>query len=85
MEQPVPVKTETENHEYETVTSEELQNECAAAQAERDKALGLVKVLLATLKSSRMQSEENFHKLKHSADLMFHIMYKAEDTFLGGE
>lgn len=51
-------------------------------RAERDKALGLAKVLLATLKSSRMQSEDNFHKLKHSSDLMFHILYKAEDAFL---
>lgn len=52
-------------------------------QADRDKALGLAKVLLATLKSSRIQSEENFNKLKYSADLMFHILYKAEDAFLG--
>ncbi len=61
---------------------EAMQNECMAAQAERDKALSMVKVLLATLKSSRMQSEENFHKLKYSADLLFHIMYKAEDALL---
>lgn len=53
-------------------------------QADRDKALGLAKILLATLKSSRMQSEENFNKLKYSSDLMFHILYKAEDAFLGG-
>lgn len=63
-------------------TPDDLQKEFLEAQAERDKALGLVKVLLATLKSSRMQSEENFSKLKYSADLMFHIMYKAEDNFL---
>lgn len=62
----------------------ESKMELQAAQDERDKALGLVKILLATLKSSRMQSEENFHKLKYSSDLMFHIMYKAEDAFLNG-
>ena len=66
-------------------SSEEDQKELQATQDERDKALGLIKILLATLKSSRMQSEENFHKLKHSSDLMFHIMYKAEDAFLRGE
>lgn len=64
---------------------EDVMKEFQATQAERDKALGLVKILLATLKSSREQSEENFHKLKYSSDLMFHIMYKAEDAFLGGE
>ena len=60
------------------------EQEVLEIQAERDKALGLAKVLLATLKSSRMQSEDNFHKLKYSADLMFHILYKAEDAFLAG-
>lgn len=66
-------------------SSQESQKELQITQDERDKALGLIKILLATLKSSRMQSEENFHRLKHSTDLMFHIMYKAEDAFLGGE
>lgn len=70
------------NLEAKPIPNEEIQREYLEAQAERDKALGLVKVLLATLKSSRMQSEENFHKLKYSADLMFHIMYKAEDNFI---
>lgn len=60
------------------------ERELSEIQADRDKALGLAKVLLATLKSSRIQSEENFNKLKYSADLMFHILYKAEDAFLGG-
>jgi hypothetical protein len=67
------------------IESTASQKELQVAKNERDKALGLVKILLATLKSSRMQSEENFHKQKYSSDLMFHIMYKAEDAFLGGE
>lgn len=67
----------------ETKTTIPVSKELQVAQDERDKALGLVKILLATLKSSRMQSEENFHKLKYSSDLLFHIMYKAEDAFLG--
>ena len=67
-----------------TTTLPIRERELLEIQAERDKALGLAKVLLATLKSSRMQSEENFHKLKYSADLMFHILYKAEDAFLCG-
>ena len=71
---------ESENISVRTVSDKEI----LEIQAERDKALGLAKILLATLKSSRMQSEENFHKLKYSADLMFHILYKAEDAFLGG-
>lgn len=66
---------ETSSSNHQIPISEEI-------ELERDKALGLVKILLATLKSSRMQSEENFHKLKYSSDLMFHIMYKAEDNFL---
>ena len=73
--------TEPRDMEVHAVLSEQ---ELLEIQMERDKALGLVKVLLATLKSSRMQSEENFHKLKYSSDLMFHILYKAEDTFLNG-
>lgn len=60
-------------------------NEIEHIKKERDRAVGLVKVLLATLKSSRMQYEENFQKLKYSSDLMFHILYKAEDAFLSGE
>ena len=57
------------------------ENELLAIQADRDKSLGLIKILLAAMKSCRMQSEDNFKKLKYSADLMFHIMYKAEDAF----
>lgn len=57
------------------------ENELLALQVGRDKSLGLIKVLLAAMKSSRIQSEDNFKKLKYSADLMFHIMYKAEDAF----
>lgn len=74
-----------EEHKSENISANTLSDkEILEIQAERDKALGLAKILLATLKSSRMQSEENFHKLKYSADLMFHILYKAEDAFLGG-
>ena len=83
------VNKEEEDNRQMTVkvvsSSEEDQKELQVTQDERDKALGLIKILLATLKSSRMQSEENFHKLKHSSDLMFHIMYKAEDAFLRGD
>ena len=68
----------TVDHDHEEKTADIP----TSSDLERDKALGLVKVLLATVKSSRMQSEENFHKLKYSADLMFHVMYKAEDAFL---
>ena len=64
------------------IASEESQH--AQTQMERDKALGLVKILLATLKSSRIQCEENFHKQKHSADVMFHLLYKVEDKFFSG-
>lgn len=71
--------------DYSQDVSDELLKEIQDARLERDKAMGLVKVLLATLTSSRMQSEDNFHKLKYSSDLMFHIMYKAEDAFLEKE
>ena len=76
------VKIHPVERKLETPIISSSTNTVSAVQMERDKALGLVKVLLATLKSSRMQSEENFTKLKYSSDLMFHIMYKAEDTFL---
>jgi hypothetical protein len=78
-------KREVEEEEYNYPIATGTQKDLQIAQNERDKALGLVKILLATLKSSRMQAEENLHKQKHSSDLMFHIMYKAEDSFLGGE
>ena len=78
-------KAEVESVNIGISPSVEAEKELQLAQDERDKALGLVKILLATLKSSRMQSEENFHKLKYSSDLLFHIMYKAEDAFLEAE
>lgn len=49
---------------------------------ERDQAFELAKRLLAVLRSAHERSKENAAKSHKSADVLFHVMYKVEDTFL---
>lgn len=51
-------------------------------QKQRDQAFELSKQMLALLRSANMQMEENSKKVKRSADIMFHVMYKVEDKYL---
>ena len=51
-------------------------------QKQRDQAFELAKRMLAVLKSANVRIEENAKKVKSSADLMFHVMYKVEDKYV---
>lgn len=67
---------------YENSTQQSNNSEYQEILNQRNQAFELSKRMLATLKCANMRMEENSKKVKRSADLMFHVMYKVEDKYL---